>query len=71
MKPQGTEIPGIPARLAVTVKMSQRYIWSGSAVFSPDVKAGNGEVGPAITSHVSNAFRKSSWMRRRTFSART
>jgi hypothetical protein len=34
-KPQGTEIPGMPARLADKVKMSDRYIANGSSRVSP------------------------------------
>ncbi len=45
VKPQGTEIPGIPARLVEIVKMSERYICIGSSVFSPILKAGVGVVG--------------------------
>ena len=44
-KPQGTEIPGLPARFAGTVNTSARYISSGSSVFSPKRKAGDGVVG--------------------------
>ena len=51
VKPQGTDIPGIPARFAEMVKMSDRYIFSGSSRFSPALNAGTGEMGPAITSH--------------------
>ena len=40
----------MPARFAGTVKMSARYICSGSAVFSPRRKAGVGVVGVATTS---------------------
>src|SRR6185436_8886046 len=34
-RPIGTEIAGSPARFAVTVKMSDRYIATGSLSFSP------------------------------------
>ena len=50
-RPQGTESPGSAARLQVMVKMSARYICSGSPVFSPSRKAGPGATGPATTSH--------------------
>ena len=53
--PHGTLIAGRPVRLALTVKMSSRYIWSGSLVFSPSLNAGVGVVGVAITSARSNA----------------
>ena len=42
LKPQGTEIPGIPARLADIVKTSDRYRARGSSAFSPIFQAGVG-----------------------------
>ena len=57
--PHGTDRPGMPARLAGTVKMSARYIASGSAVFSPKRNAGEGVVGVATTSQDSRACSKS------------
>src|SRR5262249_47475335 len=48
--PQGTEIPGTPAKDPVTVYISARYIWSGSSVLSPSLKAGTGDVGVTMTS---------------------
>src|SRR6185437_4562284 len=45
VNPAGTEIPGNPARLTVTVKTSCRYMETGSAVFSPTPKAGPGVAG--------------------------
>ena len=59
VNPHGTDMPGIPARLHDMVKMSDRYMVSGSWVFSPSLKAGVGHVGVAITSHVLNASSKS------------
>ena len=47
--PPGTEIPGSPARFAPIVNTSDRYIASGSAIRSPILKPGTGEVGDAIT----------------------
>ena len=70
VKPQGMESPGMPARLAGTVKMSARYMASGSAVFSPKRNAVEGVVGVATTSHVSSACSKSRRMSVRTFCAR-
>src|SRR3954468_14547214 len=55
VNPHGKLIPGIAAMLHVTVNTSLMYICNGSAVFSPMVKAGVGEVGEAITSHFSKA----------------
>src|SRR5204862_1018185 len=67
-KPQGTETPGFPERFAGTVKMSFRYIASGSS-FSPCLNATPGVVGPTITSTFSNAASKSRRIRVRTFCA--
>ena len=50
VKPQGTLIAGEPARLALTVKMSPRYMCSGSETRSPSGNAGVGVVGIATTS---------------------
>src|SRR5262249_24089321 len=49
VKPAGMERPGNPARLTGMVKMSFRYIWSGSSR-SPILKATPGGVGATITS---------------------
>jgi len=57
--PHGTEIPGIPANEAVTVKMSARYMESGSSDFSPNLNAGVGVVGVMMASTSLNAFIKS------------
>ena len=43
--PAGSEMAGIPARLAPTVNKSQRYIWIGSSIFSPIANAGAGVTG--------------------------
>ena len=48
VNPHGTLIAGRPARLALTVKTSARYICSGSSTRSPIRKAGVGLVGIAI-----------------------
>ncbi len=55
----GTDNPGMPARLAVTVKMSARYMASGSSAFSPSRNAGVGVVGVTIASTSANASSKS------------
>ena len=49
------KIVSIPVRFAVTVKISSRYIESGS-LFSPNRNAGDGVVGKATTSDFKNAF---------------
>ena len=51
----GTLIDGSPVRLALTVKMSFKYICTGSLVFSPSLNAGVGVVGVATTSTRSKA----------------
>src|SRR5262245_35323091 len=55
VNPHGNEMPAIPAMLQVTVNTSQRYIASGSPVFSPALKAAVGLVGQRTTSHFLNA----------------
>src|SRR5581483_4346632 len=50
VKPHGTLIAGRPARFALTVKTSARYICTGSAVRSPMRNAGTGLVGIATAS---------------------
>ena len=57
---------GMPARFAGTVRMSARYIESGS-LFSPSLNAIVGMVGPAITS----TSAKIRWKSFRTFSRAT
>src|SRR5206468_12962601 len=59
-RPIGREMAGRPARFAVTVKMSDRYIAIGSASFSPALNAGVGTVGVNSKSTPrSNTLRKS------------
>ena len=48
LNPQATLIAGSPARLALTVKMSARYICSGSSVRSPSLNAAVGLVGTYV-----------------------
>src|SRR4029450_10985295 len=67
-RPPGTDIAGKPAGLAGTANTSLRYIASGSVV-SPIPNAAEGAVGVRITSHCSNALRKSCLIRVRTFGA--
>ena len=43
--PEGTAVAGTPARFAGVVKMSERYMASGSSTFSPSRKAADGAVG--------------------------
>ena len=45
VKPQGRLMPQMPARLQEMVKMSDKYICSGSPDFSPILKAAVGVVG--------------------------
>ncbi len=60
IRPMGSDIAGRPARLAVTTKMSDRYIATGSASFSPALNAGVGVVGVNSRSTPrSNTLRKS------------
>src|SRR5258706_5509334 len=49
-RPAGTVSPGVPARLAPIVKMSLRYIASGSASFSPRRNASVGAAGISMKS---------------------
>ena len=67
--PAGTLRPGSPAMFTVTVKISFRYISTGSPDFSPIAKAGPGVVGVRIASTSSNAVSKSRLIRLRTFCA--
>jgi hypothetical protein len=64
--PQGRASAGRPARFTEIVKMSERYIVTGSAVFSPSRNAVVGETGVTSASQVSNTFWKSIRMRVRT-----
>src|SRR5688500_4519425 len=57
-RPIGTDIAGTPARFAVTVKMSLRYISYGSD-FAPRGKAGVGVVGVKRRSTLAKASTKS------------
>ncbi len=50
VKPHGMDIAGTPAKFIEIVKISDRYIWSGSVAFSPILNAALGDVGVTITS---------------------
>src|SRR5277367_2357376 len=65
--PHGIAMPGKPARFTEIVKMSDRYIVSGSFIFSPSLKAVVGATGVTIKSHCSKARSKSLRIRVRTF----
>jgi hypothetical protein len=65
VRPQGTLMPGKPARLQLRVKTSARYMSTGLAR-SPRRNAAVGEVGDRMTSHCSKAWSKSRLMRART-----
>jgi hypothetical protein len=60
VKPQGMLIAGSPDRFALTVKMSARYICSGSDMRSPILNAAVGLVGIAIASTASAPWNASS-----------
>src|SRR5687768_8553875 len=66
-KPDGKAIAGAPIRFAGAVKMSDRYIESGSEDFSPIRNAGEGVVGVAMKSKRSNTASNSRRMSARTF----
>ncbi len=66
-KPEGTDIPPMPAKLVGIVAMSLRYIAIGSLAFSPILKAVVGAVGDTRTSAFPKALSKSREMRVRTF----
>jgi len=68
-RPHGTETPGIPAKDAVTVKISARYIERGSSAYSPNLKAAVGVVGVTIASTTLKASVKSRAISVRTFCA--
>src|SRR5438067_1888831 len=70
-KPQGMESAGSPASGAETVKMSSKYICTGSSTLAPIGKAVVGDVGPMMTSQRSKAWAKSPAISRRTFCAWT
>ena len=57
--PQGTEIPGKPAKLTGVVNKSLAYIVNGSSISSPILNAVVGVVGPTTTSYSSNTLSKS------------
>src|SRR2546426_1080170 len=65
-KPQGRARAGRPARLTEMVKMSDRYMVSGSAVFSPRRKAVVGATGVTSASQRASACWKSRRMSVRT-----
>src|SRR5581483_2288481 len=67
--PQGIDIPACPEILQGIVNTSDRYIWIGSADFSPNLKAAEGEVGVRMTSTCLKASSKSRVMSARTFCA--
>src|SRR6185312_11519656 len=72
--PAGTAMPGRPAMFTVTVKMSLRYILTGSALmsWSPTPKAADGVAGVRMASTPSlKASSKSRLINVRTFCART
>ena len=66
-KPEGSDMPPIPAILTGMVAMSLRYIASGSLAFSPILNAVVGHVGETSTSALINARVKSWVIRVRTF----
>jgi hypothetical protein len=59
----GTLRPGIPARFAPIVNTSERYMASGSSVFSPSRNGNVGVVGMSSTSQRANAVSYSRAMR--------
>ena len=61
--PLGIEIAGKPARFTGIVQISDKYIVSGSSIFSPILKAVVGDVGEISTSYFLKAFLKSSIIR--------
>ncbi len=67
--PNGTDMPGMPANEAGTVKISFRYILIGSSSFSPIGNAGLGVVGVNIISQFLKAVAKSSAINFLTFCA--
>ena len=58
-KPEGNDIPPIPAMFTGIVAMSFKYIAKGSLAFSPILKAVVGHVGETKTSAFSKALVKS------------
>ena len=65
-RPAGTDTPGMPAMLAGRVSTSDKYIWSGSDVFSPSLNATVGEVAETMASNFSNSLSNSRLMMVRT-----
>ena len=63
------DMAGTPARLADMVKMSERYMVSGSEILSPILKATVGDVGVMMTSKFSNTLSKSCFISVLTFFA--
>ena len=61
IRPIGIEIAGTPARFAVTVKMSDKYMATGSLTFSPALKAGLGVVGVNSRSTPRSKALRKSW----------
>src|SRR5712671_4387146 len=68
-KPQGIDSAGSPASGAGMVKMSFRYICTGSSDLAPMANAVVGAVGPRMTSQRPNAAAKSRAISLRTFCA--
>jgi hypothetical protein len=50
LNPHGNEMAGTPARFTEMVKISDKYIWSGSSLFSPNLNAGVGVTGVTMRS---------------------
>ena len=59
VNPQGVLMPQMPAKFAAMVKISARYIWSGSFDISPILNAGVGAVGETMASTLVKASVKS------------
>src|SRR6476620_1648672 len=69
--PAGTAMPGSPAMFTVTVKMSLRYISTGSAPFSPMPNAADGVAGVRMAlTPLAKQSSKSFLIKVRTFCAR-
>ncbi|MNL66840.1 hypothetical protein D3C87_1913640 [compost metagenome] len=60
---------GMPARLTGMVKISFKYMVSGSSVWEPSLNAVVGAVGPITTSYFLNTSSKSCLISVRTFCA--
>ena len=56
VRPQGTLMPGMPAKLVDRVNTSTRYMVRGSSSFSPILNAGMGETGVMRKSTSSNTL---------------